>query len=283
MTALDRRLNAFRDDLADVRLRGRIEAPRFAAGRRARVAAPLAGLRRLPDENLAHDTELLFGDEVTVFDETDGWCWVQAARDGYVGYCRASALGPIEAAPTHVVSAPRTWRYERPDLKGRAVDALSLGSSLTIGDFVEHRGTRYAVAADGTAVVAGHLRPVDRHIDDYVAAAELLAGTPYLWGGATAFGIDCSGLVQLAMRMTGRDVLRNSDMQAATIGAPIDPAEGLQRGDLVFWKGHVAILTAAAGVIHANGHTMLVSAEPLAQAVERIGYLYGQPTGYRRP
>jgi cell wall-associated NlpC family hydrolase len=178
---------------------------------------------------------------------------------------------------------PRTWGDEGADLKGRAVGALSLGSSLQVESFVEHRGTRYAVAADGTAVVAGHVRPLAEHAADYVSVAELLLNTPYLWGGASAFGIDCSGLVQLSMRMAGRDVPRDSDMQAAALGVPIDPSQRLRRGDLVFWKGHVAILTGDADIIHANGHTMLVSIEPLKQAIKRIGYLYGEPTGYRRP
>ena len=128
--------------------------------------------------------------------------------------------------------------------------------------------------------------PVGSAVDDYVTVAESLVGTPYLWGGVTAFGIDCSGLVQLSMRRTGRDVLRDSDQQAATIGSEIAPGEaldGLQRGDLVFWKGHVGIMTDAATLLHANGHTMTVASEPLRQAVDRIGYLYAQPTLFRRP
>ena len=161
-----------------------------------------------------------------------------------------------------------------------------MGSSVAVVDFAETRGTRYALLASGEALVAGHLEPVGSQAQDYVAIAEKFIDTPYLWGGTTAFGIDCSGLVQLAMRMTGRDVLRDSDMQAATIGAPIEPGpgfSGLERGDLVFWKGHVAIMTDPEAMIHANGHTMLVSREGLKEAVDRIGYLYGGPTGFRRP
>ena len=190
------------------------------------------------------------------------------------------------SAPTHVVSAPRSFLYPGPDLRFPRLGELSLGSSVTVRDFAETRGTRYALLSTGEAMISGHLRPVGEVSDDYVAVAETLLMTPYLWGGSTAFGIDCSGLVQLAMRMAGRDVLRDSDMQAATIGEPIEPGEGysgLRRGDLVFWKGHVAIMTDERTMIHANGHTMLVSREGLAEAIDRIGYLYGGPTGFRRP
>jgi cell wall-associated NlpC family hydrolase len=155
-----------------------------------------------------------------------------------------------------------------------------------VKDFAETRGTRYALLSTGEAMISGHLRPAGEFSEDYVAVAETLLMTPYLWGGSTAFGIDCSGLVQLAMRMTGRNVLRDTDMQAATIGEPIMSGEGysgLRRGDLVFWKGHVAIMTDERTMIHANGHTMLVSREGLTEAIDRIGYLYGGPTGFRRP
>jgi cell wall-associated NlpC family hydrolase len=161
-----------------------------------------------------------------------------------------------------------------------------MGSTLAVTGTAETRGTLYALLPSGEAVIAKHVRPLDEHAGDYVAIAEDFLGTPYLWGGVSGFGIDCSGLVQLAMRMTGRDVLRDSDMQAAGLGEAFDPGpdrSGLRRGDLVFWKGHVAIMTDSRNMVHANGHTMLVSREGLQEAIERIGYLYGGPTGFRRP
>jgi cell wall-associated NlpC family hydrolase len=286
LTAYDKRLHAFRPDLADARLKGEVSADRFVAGMPARIVAPVADMLGAPRPDAGLNTQLLRGDDVTLFEETEGWAWVQAERDGYVGYVSGGSLGQRDGVPTHVVSAPRSFLYPGPDLKLPRLGELSLGSQVTVRDFAETRGTRYALLSTGEAMISGHLRPVCEVSDDYVAVAEQLLMTPYLWGGSTAFGIDCSGLVQLAMRMAGRDVLRDSDMQAAKLGEPIEPGEGfsgLRRGDLVFWKGHVAIMTDERTMIHANGHTMLVSREGLTEAIDRIGYLYGGPTGFRRP
>ncbi|MER9231933.1 NlpC/P60 family protein [Mesorhizobium sp. M0622] len=286
MTARDARLHAFRSDLADARLRGEVAADRFVAGRPARIAASVADIRKAPRPDAGVNTQLLFGDEILVFEDVEGWAWIQAERDGYVGYVADTALGARDRAPTHIVSVPRTFLYPGPDLRFPVSGQLSMGSSVTVTGLAETRGTHYALLPSGQAVISGHLRPVGEAAGDYVAVAESFLGTPYLWGGASGFGIDCSGLVQLAMHMAGRQVLRDSDMQAATIGEPLDPRpdfSGLRRGDLVFWKGHVAVMTDAETMIHANGHTMLVSREGLRDAIARIGYLYGGPTGFRRP
>lgn len=286
LTARDARLHAYRTDLADTRLKGEIAAERFVEGQPARVAASVADVRKSPRADAGVNTQFLFGDDVLVFENKDGFAWVQGARDGYVGYVASSMLGKCGAAPTHVVSVPRTFVYPGPDLRFPHSGQLSMGATVTVTGSTETRGTAYALLPSGEAVIAGHLRPVADHAADYVVVAESLLGTPYLWGGVSGFGIDCSGLVQLAMRMAGRDVLRDSDMQAAALGEPLDPGadfSDLRRGDLVFWKGHVAVMTGAKDMIHASGHTMLVSRERLSDAVDRIGYLYGGPTGFRRP
>ncbi len=286
MTARDARLHAFRSDLADARLKGEVSADRFVTGRPARITASVADIRKAPRPDAGVNTQVLFGDDVLVFEEAEGWAWIQAERDGYVGYVGATMLGAREHAPTHIVTAPRTFLYPGPDLRFPVSGQLSMGSTVTVTGAAETRGTLYVLLPSGEALIAGHLRPLGDVASDYVSVAEMFLGTPYLWGGTSGFGIDCSGLVQLAMRMVGKDVLRDSDMQAAGLGEPLDPGPdyaGLKRGDLVFWKGHVAVMTDAETMIHASGHTMLVSREGLKEAVDRIGYLYGGPTGFRRP
>jgi cell wall-associated NlpC family hydrolase len=284
LTARDTRLHAFRPDLADARLRGEVEARRFVEGYAARIGVAVADLHEGPRPDATLATQALFGDDVRVFDVAEGWAWIQIERDGFVGYVADTVLTQRNLEPTHVVTAPRTFTYPGPDLRLPATGALSMGSRVAVAGGAETRGTRYALLASGEAIVEKHLAPLSWRADDYVAVAEALLNTPYLWAGVSGFGIDCSGLVQLTMRMAGADVLRDSDMQAATIGEPVERSAGLRRGDLAFWKGHVAIMTSPDAIIHANGHSMTVAREPLDAAIERVAYLYGSgPTGFRRP
>jgi len=283
MTALpDRRLNAYRPDLADETLKGVVEAARYVSGTPARIAVPVAGLRPRPDAGSGIDTELLFGEAVRVLDRADGWAWVKADFDGYVGYLPETALAAPGSA-THRVAVPRTFAYTGPDLRTPVAFPLSIGSRLTVVGESETRGTRYLTLEGGQSVVAGHCLPVEAPAGaDYVALAARFLETPYLWGGRSGFGIDCSALVQLSMMMAGRTAPRDSDMQAAGLGTPVERGE-LRRGDLAFWKGHVAIMEDESTILHANGHTMSVAREGLDAAIERIGWLYERPTGYCRP
>lgn len=286
MTMLDRRLNAYRPDLADERLTGQVEAARFAAGTPMKVSAPVVDLRSEPRMDSGPQTQMIFGDSVRVFEEMDGWSWVQAERDGYTGYVSAAALERPAGDATHMVVVPRTFVYPGADLRLPHTKALSLGSRTRIVGAAETRGTKYAVLESGETLIASHLAPIGEHAADYVAVAETLLHTPYLWGGTSGFGIDCSGLVQLSMWVAGRRVLRDSDMQQASLGEIVEPDaaySNLKRGDLVFWKGHVAICASPDMLIHASGHTMTVTLEPLQEAIKRIAYLYDLPTLIRRP
>lgn len=282
--ALDRRLHAVRPDLADIRLKDRVESARFVAGEPAIITAPVIDLKSAPEPAAGLDSQALFGEQVQVFERRDGWAWVQTQRDGYVGYTLGADLAPLKEAtnPTHRIIAPRTFIYPGPDMKQPRVMALSMGTPIAVTGRAQTRGTDFLLRADGTAIIERHCAPVSQPEEDAIAAAERLIGTPYLWGGASAFGIDCSGLVQLSFMMAGIDVQRDSDMQAATAGRPLPADAPLQRGDLVFWKGHVGLMADAETLIHANGHSMDVRRESLADAIARIGYLYGQPTVRRR-
>ncbi|TWG92343.1 cell wall-associated NlpC family hydrolase [Mesorhizobium sp. J18] len=286
MKVLDPRLHAFREDIADEQLRGRVEAARFVAGRPARIVSAVADVHAAPDLRSGVNTQFLHGMDVTVFEQGEEWAWVQADYDGYVGYVLTRSLGEQGPSATHIVQAARTFVYPEPELKLPRAGEQSMGALVTIVDFFEKRGTRYAILPDGAAMIASHLKPIGEAEEDYVSAAERLIYAPYLWGGTSGFGIDCSGLVQLAMRMAGKVVLRDSDMQAASTGEVIEPGRdyaGLRRGDLVFWKGHVAIMASATEVLHANGSTMMVSHEPLSSAIGRIEPLFGKPIVFRRP
>lgn len=278
---LDRRLNLLDD--RGVLIEGE--------GSLAAVNVAFTELRGKPYYQCAIDTQLLFGETVRVHDIADGWAWVQADRDRYVGWLEASTLLYEPAEATHIVSVPRTFIYPEPDLKLPHRGMRSMSSAVTVVETDFTRGTEYAILDSGDAAIAKHLRPIGEFDEDYVAVCESLLLTPYLWAGTTAFGIDCSGLVKLAKFMCGENVLRDSDMQAATLGEEIDPGsryENLKRGDLVFWRGHVGVCQGPDSnglqmFIHANGHSMNVASEPLLQAIERIAYLYEDPIGVRRP
>jgi cell wall-associated NlpC family hydrolase len=264
----DRRLTPARPDLAADHLRGLVDAPRYAKGQAKRVIAASAPLRRSPQAGSPLETEALHGEGVTVYDESEGWAWVQLDCDSYVGYLPGAALAqPSE--PTHRIAALRTHAYPGPGIKLPPRMALSLGARLTIvgreGDF--------AISADGLHVWARHLAESGWREPDYVAVAERFLETPYLWGGRTSEGIDCSGLVQTALAAAGAASPRDSDMQESALGEPIvidDPRAPLRRGDLVFWKGHVGIMRDATTLLHANGWHMKVVSEPLAEARGRI-------------
>ena len=282
---LDRRSYACRPDLADIRLRDRVVADRYTDGMPAEVIVSVADLRPRPDAACGIDTQALCGEALTVFDISGGWAWVQLAADGYVGYVREEAIGQGVLEATHVVSVPRSFVYPGADLRFPHLRALSMGSRLRITGAAETRGTAYALLDDGSAIIAAHLRPLGEVAgEDAVSVAARFLHTPYLWGGRSGFGIDCSGLVQMALAMTGKPAPRDSDQQAAGLGRIIDPeTDGLQRGDLVFWKGHVGFIEDPETLLHASGGAMYVTREPLRDAIDRIARLYGLPTCYRRP
>jgi hypothetical protein len=259
----DRRLTPARSDLAAAHLRGQVEAAHFVEGAPVSVIWGRVSLRTAPSDGAAQDSELLRGEAVTVYERKNGWAWVQAQTDSYVGYVREAALGPAMAADMHVV-LPLTPLLAAPDVKAPLRDLLPLNAlvkaAARTGDFVE---------TDGGFVSARALAPRSQVAPDFVAVAEQFLGVPYVWGGKTFQGMDCSGLIQTAFQAAGIAAPRDTDMMEQDLGQAVLGAK-LKRGDLVFWKGHVGVMRDAETLLHANAFHMLVAAEPLTEAVERI-------------
>lgn len=286
MSGPDPRLNAYRPDLADLALKGQVKAGRFVAGEGFRVVAGQAPLRRAPSDHAALDTEALRGETVRVFETTpEGWCWAQLVADRYVGWMPRSALAEPGLDPTHHVTALRTFAFAEPDIKSPPLAALPLGAAVAVVGEAEDRNARYALIDPAGAVVVQHLQRLGDRGTDWTSIAELFTGTPYLWGGKTGLGIDCSGIIQIAFQMCGITAPRDTDMQAAELGAAL-PLDGglprLRRGDLVFWDGHVGFMRDPETLLHANAYHMAVASEPLAAALERLERRGMRPTAVRR-
>jgi cell wall-associated NlpC family hydrolase len=280
--AFDPRVTPARPDLAAKSLEGRVAAARFVEGVLREVADAQAPLRHasMPDAPL--DTEALKGERVTVYETTEeGWAWGQLESDGYVGWLPASALQAPGPGPTHKVGVLRTFVFPGPSIKLPPREAISLGARLAITRIEEP----FAVTAAGGYLPARHLVPLGAVETDIVAIAEKFLGVPYLWGGKTSFGLDCSALVQIAATACGMGCPRDSDMQERALGTPLpltDDLASTRRGDLVFWKGHVAIVRDAATLIHANAFHMAVAIEPIEQALARIRAAGSEITSVRR-
>ena len=257
---MDRRLKPFSGRIAHVSLKDEIAAP-LTEGKPGQIVVALANLLDKPGG--ARDRQLLMGAAVTVIDREKGHLFVQAARDGYCGWVDQKAVGE-GPEPTHWVVAPSTHLYSEPVVQAPETASLSLGSRLAVtGSWGAWANTPHGF------VPLSHIRPLGQWAPDPVSVAESLLGTPYLWGGNSRFGIDCSGLVQVALHACGRDCPGDSDMQMA-MGRALAPEETLKRGDLIFWKGHVALVVNPDVLIHANGATMSVAYEGIREAINRI-------------
>jgi cell wall-associated NlpC family hydrolase len=280
----DPRTTPARPDLAALHLKGQVEARRFVAGTELEVRDAQAPVRREPSPDALLDTEALHGERVTVYDENgEGWYWGQLCSDGYVGWIPANALRPLGPPPTHRVAALRTFVFPGRSIKAPPVDALSLGSRVAVRTPSplptlprlrgrEGWGDELTDLASGLCIPTRHLAPAESKEPDFVAVAERFVGVPYLWGGKTSLGIDCSGLVQIALTATGVACPRDSDMQEQALGTPLptDDLARLRRGDLIFWKGHVAIVRDERSIVHANAFHMAVAVEPVREALRRI-------------
>jgi cell wall-associated NlpC family hydrolase len=274
----DLRITPARPDIAAAHLRGKVEAEHFVEGTEQEVIVGLAPVRKEPSHEAPLVTEALAGERVTIYQiDEEGWAWGQLATDGYVGWLPAAALLAPGPAPTHKVAALRTLVFPGPSIKLPPVDALPLGARIAVAREQES----FAVTSSGAFVPMRHLSPVANVEPDFVAVAERFVGVPYLWGGKSSLGLDCSGLVQIALTACGIKCPRDSDMQESAHGKSASLA-GLQSGDLIFWKGHVAIARGRNSMIHANAFHMAVTIESVAEALARIGAAGSQVTSLRR-
>ena len=277
---LDPRRHVYRDDMAAASLKERVQAQRYVQGELRQVVGAVAPVRLVPRFDAPLLTEALCGELATVYEVRDGWGWVQLENDGYVGYMPMDNLSATIDEPTHWVASRATFIYPAPDLKRPPVMRLSFNGKVT----VLGREGRFLELARGGFVYGGHLQAMEEKARDFVRLAERLVGTPYLWGGRSSVGIDCSALVQLALQGTGMGCPRDSDMLEGELGEalPGKDIDKLQRGDLVFWRGHVGIAQSAEWMLHASGHQMEVVVEPIRRAVERIATTHGEVTAIKR-
>jgi cell wall-associated NlpC family hydrolase len=281
MQGSDPRLILATPEVAAAALEGIVPAPRYAPPTPMQATAVRTGLLKAPDPNAEQADELLFGEGFEVLETKGGFAFGRAIRDGYVGWVDEAALGDPGPPPSHRVSVPATFAFLEPSIKTPVVHRLSLNALAT----VEAREGRFLKLHGSGWVVAHHLTPIGVFAGDPAAVALQFLGVPYLWGGRSSDGLDCSGLVQQALYACGLGCPRDSDQQAA-LGAALEIAadlKGLARNDLVFWPGHVGIMLDETRLLHANAHAMCVSIEPLAEAVTRIEAAgSGAPSAFRR-
>jgi len=286
MTApLDPRRFPYRDDIAADFLEGRVDAARYVAGSVHHVAAGNTAIRGKPDPASFATSEALHGEIFAVYDRDGEWCWGQLETDGYVGWIRADDLAPGGMEPTHWVSVAHSLRFPEPELKTPPLMALSMNARVRVVSSTVTRGLDFAILEDGSAIPAGHLAPWGDFAEDHAAIALEFLNVPYLWGGRSSLGIDCSGLVQIALAACGHASPRDTDMQADELGEALPlPKSGadVRRGDFLFWPGHVAIGLGDGEMVHATGAFMMVVREEIDPALERMRATGTPLTGLRR-
>ncbi|MCP5381390.1 MAG: C40 family peptidase [Kordiimonadaceae bacterium] len=270
---MDKRLNAYRNDIADIKLKDIIKADKYSIGEKYQAAVGLTALYAIPDTNSPMVSQLLYGEFFNVFDIKDGWAWGQSYKDGYVGYCSLNSLTPDLHEPTHHVSALSSHIYPEPNLKSAPVDLVHMMSDVSVINQNQENG--FVPLADGNWIYATHIAG-DFGTNPVSEALKFLY-TPYLWGGRSNAGIDCSGLVQLAFASVGVSIPRDTDLQEADFGVALDEDQIPRHGDIAFFPGHVGIMLDDMHLLHANAHHMRVSIDPLREVIDIVSFQTDKP------
>ena len=279
--SLDPNLNPFRPDLAAMKLKGLVSADHYVEPTLFQVSAAVAPLRKVPAPDGEQLSQALHGDIIDIYEERDGFGWGQMRSDGYVGWFDMEALSAPVLPVTAKVQVLRTYAFSAPSVRAAPHFLLSLGAQVTE---LGRQENGFVETARAGWIYAAHLSPLSMFAPDPVAVAEQFLNAPYQWGGVESLGLDCSGLIQTAFKAAGISLPRDSYMQRE-VGHEVNwdaSLTGLKRGDIVCWKGHVALMTSPTDIIHANGFHMQVVREPLAQAETRIRASYGSIISIRR-
>ena len=270
---LDNRLNAYRDDLADIALEGKVKASAFVTPEKYQVAVGVVAIYGAPDATTPMTTQLLYGEYFNVFEFNNEWVWGQSLKDGYVGYCSISGLTPDLHDCTHHVSALSTHIYPEPNLKVPPVDLIHMMSDVSVIDESQENG--FVPLADGNWIYGTHISK-DFGTEPVSEALKFLY-TPYLWGGRSNAGIDCSALVQIAYASVGIEIPRDADLQENNFGITLDEDQVPRHGDIAFFPGHVGIMLDDMHLLHANAHHMRVSIDPLREVIDIVSFQTDKP------
>lgn len=267
---LDLRITPFRRGIAAAHLKGVVEAQTYNEGKTVQIVVPELAIRSEPMITSGMESQALKGQIATCYGEENGFSLIQMQDDEYVGWVITQGISEKFTSTTHKITALKTYIYSDESIKSLPLAALTQGTSITIA----HVGEKFSRLFDGSYVFTPHIAPISAHATDWVQSALLYLNCPYLWGGKTSSGLDCSALVQLALATQGIKAPRDSDQQEAALGQEVAIQSGhmpkVQKGDLLFWKGHVAICLDENTILHANAHHMSVQKEPLLEALKRI-------------